>query len=177
MGNPSTMYVRFWFRWLYRGGTMHNLALTSSTIWGTPFVVLRATATTFSFYANELAGENWYYDGTIDLNTWYRLEYKITGGGGTSGTVLVRLNGTDITSSMRAESDGRYLTAENGGLTVSALNYFSIGTYYGQAVAGEWEHFTGLKITDGPDWIGGDDEEPTPSRKLNNVTGVRVTLH
>lgn len=155
---------------------MHNICLVSSTPWGTPAYILRAYGNTFSFFTTD-AGYGWYYDGTIDLNTWYRLEYKITGGGSSSGTVLVRLNGLDITSSIKSEGDDHSITADNGSLTIETLNYLSIGTYYGQAEAGEWEHVTGFKITDGPDWIGGDNMKfiGTQSENLSKIDGVSVS--
>ncbi len=156
---------------------MHNISIVSSLVWGTPFCCLRAYGNTFAFYPLESGAYNYYYDGTINLNTWYRLEYKITGGGGSNGTILVRLNGVDITSSMLCEQDGHHLTEDNGSIETGALNYFSVGTYYGQADAGEWEHITGIKITDGPDWIGGDNMKylGLQSENLSKIDGVSLS--
>lgn len=177
--NPSTVYVRFWFRVLqFVGGDMHTIWLNNE-VGSYGFCLFRGYTTgDFSILSNDSAAVYYYSPANIELNTWYRLEFKITGGGGSSGTVEMRLDGTTITDSMvREDGGGATMSDDAGSIAVPSINYFYISMYgpnYG--AYSQFIDIAGVKITDGPDWIGGDDA-PIPARKLNNVSGVRVTLH
>jgi hypothetical protein len=181
LSNPSTVYVRFWINIrTFTGGNMHIIWLNNEV--GNYGACLYRGYTTgdFSILPNGSSSPYHYSPGNLSLNTWYRLEYKVTGGGSSSGSIEVRLDGVDITDSMLLEDGGGATLADNNGnLTIPAINYTYLSMYYDSfhSSTNNFIDITGYKITDGPDWIGGDDEAPTPSRKLNNVTGNRVSLH
>lgn len=165
ISNPATVYVRFWFRWFgYTGDNNHPLFLSQNDGSNYGFALMRgyAGANTFSIFS-DISDQIYYYSPGFSLNTWYRIEYKITGGGGSSGTVLVRIDGVDATSDFLSDSDSQPLTTRNGSLTVDTLNYIYIGVYYLPGSSGNLLDLTGIKVTDGPDWIGGDD---TPADQI-----------
>lgn len=161
MGGPSTAYIRFWFRRnSVCDGQIHPMYISSGTAVDSGFAPIREyeSGSTFSIIPNvyqaDPSGGYFYYTGTVSIGTWYRLEYKVENGGTSSGSITVRLDGVDITSSMRT-AGGTYLSAANGSLTLQALNYVNFEIYDGHCTA-NWLDIAGLKITDGPDWIGGD---------------------
>jgi hypothetical protein len=157
LGNPSTMYVRFWFRWTQWANSMHYVWLNSSTNPSSGICLLRGFDQTFSI-APGISGVGdraYYWTSNLTLNQWYRLEFKITGGGSSNGAVLVRLDGVDITSQMQNYVDMEYLSTYNGNLTIPSLTNINVETY-DHPEPGEVADVAGLKITNGPDWIGDD---------------------
>lgn len=172
LANPSTMYVRFWFRvkqWV--GGNIHPFWIANGQTGPYGFALWRGYQNNaFSMFTSNLDNNVFYYSG-ISLDTWYRLEYKIAGGGTSNGSVLARLDGTDITSSILSEAGGT-LASHNGNLTTETLNYVYLNTYQDAfGSSGEFLDIAGLKITDGLDWIGGDASDLTP---LSAPSGLSV---
>lgn len=167
LGNPSTAYVRFWFKKNFNCGAMHPLYISSGTSVDSGFGAWRDWPGSFSIIPNVYSTDVYYYNGNITNGAWYMLEYKITGGGTSKGTITVRLNGVDITSKMISDSSGRTLSADNGGFSLQSVNYVNWEVYYGQCTgkSGDWLDIAGLKITDGPDWIGALDP-PSDFRKI-----------
>lgn len=178
--NPSTVYVRFWIRiHEFAGGNMHIIWLNNEVGNYGACLYRGYTSGDFSIFPNVGSNPYYYSPGNLSADTWYRLEFKVTGGGSSSGSIVVRLDGVDITSDMVLEDGGgATLSTNNGGLTIPAINYTYLSMYYDSfhSSTNNFIDIAGYKVTDGPDWIGGDDA-PVPVRKLNNVTGVRVTLH
>lgn len=175
LGNPATLYVRMWFRYLATMGYgWHNVVLEDS-LGGTPLYILRGAGASPSFSIEHGGGWYDYIDG-ITTNQWYRLELKITGGGGSSGAIYVRLDGVDITNRMYYADTG-WLTDDNGGITLPQLNYFSMWSYYHDEGPGERQNIAGVKITDGPDWIGGDNMKlnGTMQENMSKINGVSLS--
>lgn len=171
MGGPSTAYIRFWFRKNVNCGAMHPLYISNATAVDSGFGAWRDYTDSFSMITNVYSGDDtFYYNGTITPETWYRLEYKIESAGGSNGTITARLDGVDITTSLRSTITDNALSTYNGNLTLQALNYVNLEVYSGQCVSTDWLNIAGLKITDGPDWIGGDD---TPS--VSTITGCTIS--
>jgi hypothetical protein len=184
MGNPSTMYVRFWFRQHFAANSMHVFWINNTIDVDLGFNMFRGyTSGKFSIIPNNGGGGvgdyTYYYTGTLTDNQWYRLEYKITGGGGSNGTILVRLDGVDITSSMEEDSTSpaHPLTYYNGSLTLPQMNQVVISSYDKYTPVGaDWLDIAGLKITDGPDWIGGDgDATPSGLYTRGNYSSLPTT--
>lgn len=167
MGRPSTMYIRFWFRKNFSCGVMHPLYLNNTTTVDHGFAAWRDWPGSFSIIDNNPNGDIYYYKGSITDGAWYRLEYKIQNPGTSSGSITVRLNGTDITSQMFIQDTSTSLSSKNGSLTLWDMYYINWEMYYGQCAgkSGDWLDIAGFKVTDGPDWIG-DDQTLTPPVNL-----------
>lgn len=174
LGSPATMYVRYWFRFNYNAGAMHPFEFCTTAPFTDCIYPLRAWDNSFSIIPNAGGGPIFYYSGGITHGTWYRVELKFSGVGTSLGSCEVRLNGVDITSSMVSDSDATLLTTANGSLEIPDLNYVSFSVYYGQGEAGNWLDMSGLKITDGPDWIGG--LETATTATMSGITAVGVSI-
>lgn len=97
----------------------------------------------------------------MTVNQWYMIEYRINQ---TAGTWEIRIDGVDVTDEFYRYNFGQQsipLTDDNGSFTFDALNYFKINVYYKetQSTGDMVEDIAGVKITDGPDWIG-DESQP-----------------
>lgn len=194
LGNPSTLYVRFWFRLRAQhdnGG--HLFFLRPDTNYGIDSGCIGAfdlwggwTNIHTNYGGAYNPGRMRPNDATwssmdVDDGEWHRWELKIENAGTSASTITIRVDGTDRTSGYVFINDptdpADSLSTWNGSITNLAANYVEFQVYdtSGGGSVGEIVDITGLKLTDGPDWIGGDDA--TPARKLNNVTGNRVSLH
>jgi len=165
MNNPSTMYVRFWFRKKTHFGSNCHMFMLYSTGHNTgEMYIMRGYSTGFSFIPS-LSDSNYAFNYTrsLNLNQWYRLEYKILNPGTSHATVSVRLDGESIDNYLVSDHLGGTLASKAGTLTIPSLNYVNVTTY--NSWSGEILDIAGLKITDGPDWIGdegSDTASPTP---------------
>lgn len=171
--SPTTIYIRFWARFDQIVNTMHLVSIDSQTMPGTPENCL------LRFYETDhlsvIFGGNLYVNTSLTLatGTWYRLEFKITNAGTSSGSVEMRIDGVDYSGLFRRSyGEGNSLTQDAGSLTLTECNYFNITTYDTYGVPGDFYDIAGLKVTDGPDWIGDGASpalQPTPPT-LSNVT-------
>ena len=164
LDNPATLYVRLWFRMIQYVNSQHPVYLNSSTYPSAGVCLLRGYNDSLSIIPG--TGAPVYFPNfNINLNQWYLFEVKITGGGTSNGVVLVRLNGADITANMNNYVNGRSLSADNGSFTIPSINNINIENYDKAGYSGPWLHIARLKITDGPNWIGGG-EAPNPPKNL-----------
>lgn len=175
LGNPNVLYVRYWLKMHNfpspQAASMH-LIYINDTRDKDQGVCLFRPATDGSNHMDiisdghvyqgigEDGNENTTADNVVLVpETWYRWEFKITSTGTGTGTVEVRLDGTDITdkfwryspSSIRLDTDNA-----NDAVVLPDLNYFNIESYNSGWTANDLASLASLKITDGPDWIGGD---------------------
>jgi hypothetical protein len=142
---------------------MHPLYISSGTSVDSGFGAWRDWPGSFSIIPNNPSSDIYYYNGSISTGTWYLLEYKITGGGTSKGTITVRLNNVDITSKIISDSTGHTLSADNGSLSLQSVNYVNWEVYYGQcsSKSGDWLDIAGLKINR---WPGLDRGTPPSAR-------------
>jgi len=180
--NPSELYIRYWVR-DPTGGEKFNyhFIVLSPTI--TTFV-----GASDGFWLERLAGDGEGYpmsiwpsiygggntgvsyawsDGgvwgpwhSLTKDQWYLIEFHIINNPGINDYLYVRVDGTDITDSLKYGSS--VLSDDNGNLAFPDLNYFRLCTY--DKTTGYLTpayDIAGIKITSGPDWIGGDDS-PNP---------------
>ncbi|HPR73400.1 MAG TPA: hypothetical protein PLX41_07025 [Bacteroidales bacterium] len=179
MNNPSTIYVRFWFRkHTHFGSNCHMFMLYSSGHNTGEMYIMRGYSNGFSFIPS-LSDSNYAfnYTGTLNLNQWYRLEYKILNAGTSNATVSVRLDGENIDDYLISDHLGGDLDSKAGTLTIPSLNYVNVTSY--NSWSGTILDIAGLKITDGPDWIGdGSDTIPngsdtvSPAIPSGVITGI-----
>lgn len=158
LSNPSDMYVRFWFRLLtsYTSESSHPMFIGESDGSNYGFALLRGSAhtNTFSMFP-DYSEHVYYYEPGVSLSTWYRLEYRIQGGGSSSCTVTVRLDGNDVTSSFISDTNGTTLSSRNGSITCETLNYPYFSTYQISGMSGELIDIAGFAISNSG-WLGGD---------------------
>lgn len=182
LGSPSDFYFRVWFR-IASGFTGNLHAITMDDAYGDggyeiALLDIRTAPSTSNYAPGVLSvaeGKIWRINNGINYadNTWHRWEVRVQGANGSSGSFTCLLDGVDVTENMQEHSVGAWLNNDNGSISINALNYIGMQSY-SQGTIGTMVDLAGFKLsTDG--WIGGD--EATPVRKLNNVTGVRVTLH
>lgn len=168
LGNPPTTYVRFWFKMNYwMNVDQHPLWINSyNTAGGSGcgMCLLRGTGgNSFSFIATAYGetsdpGSPYVYTGTLNAGQWYRLEYKMQNAGTGNGSIEVRLDGNDITGMLRSNDTGRIdIESRQGNIYICPLNYLYVSNY-SNGPDGEWLDIAGMKITDGPDWIGEDSD-------------------
>lgn len=172
MGNPSTIYVRFWFRFRQYVSTQHVLYINSTTSPSAGIGIFRGYDSTFSIVDSTRV---YYYTSKIPLNEWHRLEYKISNAGGSSGTVLVRLDGVDITSKM-VDYNNVSITSRNGALTLAAANYVNVETYDKSGYSGAFVDITGIKVTNDTGWIGGDSTSSADTTPPAIPSGINAAL-
>jgi hypothetical protein len=101
------------------------------------------------------------------------MEYKFTNNPGSSDSIEVRVDGVDVTGSYT-----RYvgtsmvsLSAENGSLNHVDLNYLAFETYDNPG-GYDCLDITGVKVTNGPDWIGGDIQTDDPEPEAGSSESV-----
>ncbi len=179
MGNPSPLYFRMWFRlnpsWsgiehLYRvRDSYDNLASNQIYIFsirnnynGQMSVGIQVPSAT----AYMVVGRD------IRDNEWHRWEVKAENAGTSYASFECRLDGEDVTSIIRNKNTGTYLTSVNGNLDVSALNYQRWEFYDAGGIDIHFCDITGVKFTDGPDWIGGEIQEENVLVECNWDTGI-----
>jgi hypothetical protein len=175
--SPSTVFIRYWWRIpsstpmfnrhnmiLYEDSQAHNgdggigfwprmgisdepNGLTSSIDFGDEFG---------SWRLGPYENGHWR---TIERDTWYQMEFKIIDGSGATDSLEVRIDGIDVTNDYVYYGD--YMYTYNGAMDINSngLNFFSIGTYDKSTSKDTAEDIAGLKITIGPDWIGGNETE------------------
>lgn len=175
--NPSTIYVRFWFR-ILQNYIIHPIWIHSTTDPTAGICLMRMKSSGFGIIP-ATSGAGYFifnYSGSISNNTWYRLEFKISGASNSTRSMEVRLNGTDVTSSMVKQDTTTTLADVNGSLVMPNLNYFNFETY-DSAVSGEYLDIAGVKVTD-DGWIGGDSDTtpPTLSSAAIPAAGTSIAL-
>lgn len=177
LGNPQNLYVRFWFRLLstYTSENNHPMFIGQSDGMNYGFALFRGTAHTNTFSMFTSYGDHvyWYQPG-VSLNTWYRLEYRIQGGGTSTGTVTVRLDGVDVTSSFLSDSNGTTLTSRNGSLAIETLNYPYFATYLLGGPTGELIDIAGFTMSNS-DWLGSDADTTAPNVTISTTNPSRIT--
>lgn len=171
-GLNSTVYVRFWFRKHMNGGGGAHFVWLNDEYANYGSCIMRSyDASTFSILPDYSYNDVYYYNGDFSFNTWYLIEYKYTnaGSGSYNASMQVKIDGVEVTSSFISESSGRTLTQDNGSLRISQLNYWYASSYQ-QVATGQYLDLAGLKITDGPDWIGGDGGGDTAAPTVSITT-------
>jgi len=178
IGNPSELYIRYWIR-DPTGGERFNYHLIVLSPTTTTFV-----GASDGFWLERFAGDDTpnsmsicpciygggnsgasyaWSDGDIwgpwhplTKDQWYLIEFHIINNPGINDYLYVRVDGTDITDSLKYGSS--VLGDDNGNLAFPDLNYFRLCTY--DKTTGYLTpayDVAGIKITTGPDWIGGDE--------------------
>jgi hypothetical protein len=186
-GNPTVMYFRMWFRLNPAWDTIEHLIVAREQYWNADpddiflFAVRgnREGAMSIGIQGEDGNDFSAMVEGHPEIMNggWHRWEVKIDLPGTSTATFTCRLDGVDVTSTMRHPNSGEYLSAVNGTITTRRFNYMKWELYdHTQSGGGGGydRHFTditGLMFTDGPDWIGtgnggGDGTPPAPPREL-----------
>jgi len=192
-GSPATMYIRFWVRFHKWGGqSLHPIWMNENKGGGHGACVLRSYPYGFGFMQSYSPDDmwddyspcynrSWNYTGTspvigqLQLETWYRIEYKFAGVNTTTGTITVKIDGTDVSYyCMGADSGGCRLTQRDGTLTIAPMNYIYFSIY--DAAGGQYFDLAGFKVTD-DDWIGADDAPPETPKTLNRGGCLGGSFH
>jgi len=165
--NPDPIYVRYWFYVHAWVSTFHPMIIgwEPGPTTGDGVYILRLTSSGISIFNVNL----YRYDGILELDTWYRFEAKISGGGTASGSVEVRIDGVDVSDTFAIEG-GDSLADDAGTMNLNACNYIALQTYDRESNEGSTVDISGLKVTD-DGWIGGDDDAA-----LNGVVPTGITI-
>jgi len=168
LGNPATLYIRLWMRYLdhdhsqpIHPNEMRSCnSYTCNQIYLLRFVQATASGNTSLNIAIPGGNQYTWYNTDLVRDQWYRLEYKISGAGGSSASIEVRIDGVDRTDEfMKAYAHTTSLVDDNGSLSIGSINYFALNVYdttaYPNGVL--LMDVAGLKLAD-DDWIGGDEE-------------------
>jgi hypothetical protein len=181
LGNPSILYIRYWWRvtdntYNYNHhdiviGTIDNIQSGNTPgFWPQvgqsdgddptwpgsrdgltiePGVI--GPSSHVSYRLGPYANSAWR---TMVRGTWYLIEWKIINNPGANDYLYMRVNGVDVTNHLVYYSN--VLNNNNGRLDFPDLNYLKINTYDKTGTRTTVEDIAGLKITNGPDWIGGE---------------------
>ena len=88
-----------------------------------------------------------------------------------SGSVECRLDGVDVTPSMREANSNVLLSSINGHLTFAAMNYMYWQFYPTGSCQPDGQYsydLAAIKFTDGPSWIGGDESSQAHEADTNS---------
>lgn len=178
--DPTVMFFRMWFRLNPQWSSIEHLIRIREHYYERLSTDIYIFTVRDNFDSNMSIGiqvpadsDPWIVRGHPEITdgNWHLWEVKVTNPGTSNVSFACRLDGADVTSTMRNSNSGAYLTDANGTLSTGKLNYQRWELYDHGGTDRHFADITGVMFTDGPDWIGAAEgvSEGTPPPDVVNV--------